>query len=74
MDQINIEGNFMAKKENKDTRYFIDIDLKTRRILSWDYGQRHGLEQILENPCHQRVFITKGQYNKLVDKNRTLKN
>jgi len=58
----------MRKKEDKNTRYFIDLDLKTRRIINWDYGQRDMLAQKLEEPFHKRIFITKGQYNKLEKK------
>jgi len=60
----------MKKKEDKETRYYIDLDLRTRKILNWDYDQRDKLVQKLENPAHQRVFITKGQYNKLEQKNQ----
>jgi hypothetical protein len=55
----------MKKKEDKETRYYIDLALRTRKILNWDYDQRNKLVQNLENPDHQRIFITKGQYNKL---------
>ncbi len=64
----------MKKREDKDTRYYIDLDLRTRKILSWDYDQRDKLVQILANPCHQRVFITKGQYNKLEQRIQELAN
>lgn len=60
----------MRKKEDKDTRYFIDLDLLSGRILGWDYDNRH--ELIAEKPVssfHHRVFISKGQYNKLEKKN-----
>ena len=56
----------MRKKEDKDTRYFIDLDLKTRKILNWDYDQRNKIAvQESIKPFHHRIFITKGQYNKL---------
>jgi len=58
----------MKKTKDKNTRYYIDLDLKTRKIINWDYGQRDKLSQELTNPSHQRVFITKGQYNKLEKK------
>jgi len=41
----------MTKKQDKNTRYYIDLDLKNRKILNWDYAQRDKL--------------AKGQYNKL---------
>lgn len=56
----------MRRKQDKETRYYIDLDVRTRTILTWDYGQRYELEQELENPAHHRVFISKGQYNKLM--------
>ncbi len=64
----------MKKKEDKETRYYIDLDLRTQKILNWDYDQRNKLVQKLENPAHQRVFITKGQYNKLEQRNQEFKN
>jgi hypothetical protein len=55
----------MRKKEDKNTRYFIDVDIQTRTVLNWDYGQRDKLAQKLPNPFHRRIFVTKGQYHKL---------
>jgi hypothetical protein len=63
----------MRKKEDRNTRYFIDLDLKTQRILNWDYDQRNKLAvQESTEPFHHRVFITKGQYNKLEKKHLEL--
>lgn len=58
----------MRKKEDENTRYFIDLDLKTQKILNWDYDQRDKLVQELTEPFHQRIFISKGQYHKLEKK------
>ena len=59
----------MRKKEDRNTRYFIDLDLKTQKILKWDYDQRNKLAvQELIQPFDHRIFITKGQYNKLEKK------
>ena len=58
----------VKKAEDKNTRYFIDLDLRTRKIVNWDYDQREELIQELTEP-YQRVFITKGQYHKLETKN-----
>ena len=59
----------MRKREDSETRYFIDLDLKSGEILSWDYDQRERLvKQGLAKPYHHRVFITKGQYKKLEKK------
>jgi hypothetical protein len=55
----------MRKRQDKDTRYFIDLDLAKGKVLNWSFGQRDKLAVNLSEPTHQRVFITKGQYNKL---------
>ncbi len=65
----------MRKREDKNTRYFIDLDLKRRSIVGWGYDQKDKLVvQELEQPFHQRVFLTKGQYNKLEKKNQEIIN
>ena len=60
----------MSKIEDKNTRYYIDLDLLTREVVTWSFGQKDKLvdEQVLEEPFH-RVFISKGQYNKLDQRN-----
>jgi hypothetical protein len=63
----------MRKKEDKNTRYFIDVDVKAHSILQWDYDQRGKLVmQKMNDPFHHRLFLTKGQYHKLVEKHATL--
>ena len=54
----------MVKTENKETRYYIDVDINTHKIVRWNYDQRSNIEQKLNAPLH-RLFLTKGQYNKL---------
>ena len=65
----------MSKRKDKNTRYYIDLDLLTRQVLTWGYDQKHRLvdHQVLEEPFH-RVFLTQGQYNKLDQKNREINN
>ena len=60
------------KTEDKNTRYYLDLDLKKRAVLDWDYDQRDRLSQELADPSHHRVFLTKGQFSKLQNKNRGL--
>jgi hypothetical protein len=55
----------MIKKIDSDTRFYIDLDIKTKKVIGWDYGQRQELKQELADLNHRRIFITKGQYNKL---------
>ncbi|HMY65178.1 MAG TPA: hypothetical protein PLJ29_05460 [Leptospiraceae bacterium] len=64
----------MKKKEDRNTRYYIDLDLKTGKIIQLDCDQKEGLAQELPLPHQQRVFLTKGQYNKLLKKYSELKN
>ena len=47
--------------------YFIDIDLYSRQIIGWDTDTQDKIDFSLTNGCY-RVFLTKGQYNKLVKK------
>jgi len=48
------------------------LDLRTRTILNWDYDQKDKIAIQLNKPFQKRVFITKGQYNKLEKKNQEL--
>ena len=56
-----------AQKEDSNTRYYIDIDLQSGKVIQINYAQRQGLPQDLPLPA-QRVFITKGQFKKLQKK------
>jgi hypothetical protein len=53
------------KKIDSDTRFYIDLDLKSRSIIDWGYSQRKELAQELISSNHKRIFISKGQYNRL---------
>jgi len=55
----------MPKLENKDTRYFVEIDLKSLKIIKSSFDQKQNLEKGRQNnPKTHRLFLTKGQYNK----------
>lgn len=45
--------------------YFIDIDLYSRQIVAWDSETGDKVDTELDGGCY-RVFLSKGQYNKLV--------
>jgi len=51
---------------DSNTRFYIDIDMETKTIIGWDYGQKQEIERELPNPNQRRIFITQGQYNKLL--------
>lgn len=50
-------------EEDKNLRYFIDLDLKTRSLVNWGSDDRYKLVQVLPKPLH-RIFLTKGQFSK----------
>ncbi len=54
-----------TKIADPDTRFYIDIDLKNKKIINYNHGQRQNLEQLLSDPNVCRIFITFGQFNKL---------
>lgn len=60
----------MTQPEDKDTRYYIDLNLATRQVVTWGFDQKDNLvhEQVLDEPYH-RLFVTKGQYYKLDRRN-----
>lgn len=62
----------MAKTIDSNTRFYIDINLKDKKVIGWDCGQRQELEQELPNQNHRRIFITKGQYHKLDEENKNI--
>lgn len=59
----------MAKIQDKDTRYFIEIDLKSLKIIGNGYEQKQNLNKGRQtNPESHRLFLAKGQYNKLINR------
>ncbi len=62
----------MSKVRDKDTRYFLDLDVKTGKIIQMGLGNRFKLDQELYDPTHHRIFLTKGQFNKLEKKQKAL--
>jgi len=59
----------MKKTQNKNTRYFIEIDLQTDKVVRKDYDQKENLDKGRQNnPKVHRMFLTKGQYNKFVER------
>ena len=54
----------MTMKSRNPTYCFIDIELKLRRLIGWGTETKDKVEVKLSKDYH-RVFLTKGQYNKL---------
>ncbi len=58
-----------SKTRRNPTYYFIDVDLKSRQLIGWGAETKDKVEVHLTTGYH-RVFLTKGQYNKLEKKLR----
>ncbi len=61
------------RKEDRETRYFLDIDVRTRKVLDWGFDQRAAL--VIHEPAkpsHLRIYLTRGQFNKLENKSLAL--
>ena len=55
--------------EDKDTRYYIDIEIETLKVTNYGYDHRSNLDKGRQlDPNSHRLFLTKGQYNKFVER------
>lgn len=55
----------MAKSQEAKDYYFIDVDLRTMKIVAWGETRHATHTGATDDPLVHRVFLTKGQYNKL---------
>jgi hypothetical protein len=53
--------------EDKNTRYYIDINTETKGVIGWNCGQRNELILEKQEKPIARIYITKGQ-NKQISK------
>lgn len=53
------------KKDSKEY-YFIDINKINKKIINWGISHTASLTGDTEDKNIHRIFLTKGQYNKLV--------
>ncbi len=59
----------MTKRQDRETRYFIDVDVRTMSIIDRDQGPRRELaSEKPDKPHYHRIYLTKGQFNKLQQK------
>lgn len=59
----------MDKNQNEDTRYFVEIDLDELKIIRVGFDQKQNLDKGKQKKDGiHRLFLTKGQYNKLVSR------
>lgn len=55
----------MAKSQKPKDYYFIDVDLRTMKIVAWGETRHATHTGATDDPLVHRVFLTKGQFNKL---------
>ena len=59
----------MNKIQDKDTRYFIEIDLATLKVIKCAYAQKEDLDKGRQtNSAVHRLFVTEGQFKKMLDR------
>ena len=57
----------------KEIRYYVDLDLSSNAICGWGYDLREKLVNVKLKASQHRIYITKGQYNKLVQKSADIR-
>ena len=59
----------MKKIQDKNTRYFVEIDLSNLKIVKCSFDHKENLNKgrQIDSSIH-RIFLTKGQYTKFVDR------
>lgn len=60
--------NLNSMKDLKKTYYFVDIHLTTMKIDKWGVSETATHTGDTDNPKIHRIFLPKGQYNKLLRK------
>lgn len=55
----------MAKSQEPKGYYFIDVDLRTTKIVAWGDTHHAAHTGATDNPVVHRVFLTKGQFHTL---------
>ncbi len=59
----------MDKPQDKDTRYFVELDCQTLAVVGYGYAQKQTLDKGRQNnPAVHRLFLTRGQYNAFTER------
>ncbi len=59
----------MTNDQDKDTRYFIDIEIATLKVTNYGFDHKNNLDKGRQSdPKFHRLFLTKGQYNKFIER------
>ena len=58
----------MEAEQHEKKYYFVEVDLTNMTIVDWGITTKATLTGNTSKPSIHRVFLTKGQYNKFVNK------
>ena len=58
----------MEAEQHEKKYYFVEVDLTNMTIVDWGITTKATLTGNTSKPNIHRVFLTKGQYNKFVNK------
>ena len=58
----------MEAEQHEKKYYFVEVDLTNMTIVDWGITSEATLTGNTSKPNIHRVFLTKGQYNKFVNK------
>ena len=59
----------MSEIQDKDTRYYIEINLKNLKIIKCGFDQKENLNKGQQgDPGIHKLFLTKGHYSKFVNR------
>ena len=58
----------MEAEQHEKKYYFVEVDLTNMTIVDWGITTEATLTGDTSKPNIHRVFLTKGQYNKFVNK------
>jgi hypothetical protein len=53
-------------RKNNKKYFYIDLDIYTLKVINWGVSNTATLTGETENANVHRVFLTEGQYNKLI--------
>ena len=59
----------MNQTRDKDTRYFVEINLTTLQVVKVGFMQKQALKETQQTDVRlHKLFVTEGQYNKMVNR------
>ena len=59
---------FMKIGKDSNTRYFIEVDLITGKVVNIDSGDKYKLINNITDETHHRIYLSIGQFNKFKER------